>query len=410
MTIRPVFRIFFLTTAFLVAHFAAAQNTFHVVVDPPINGAISIHPAIPADGNLPAGTVLKVKISPARGYTIDSGYCTGPAPWQPAYYEFFTPKFQVIVDGNKSIGASFIEKKALVGFTVTHDVVYAQPGVKKLKYDVYSPVHAKNLPCIIIIHGGGWVFNTQGIMRGLARELVRDGRYVVFSIDYRWLGTRDGDKVPNTLPDVIDDMYGAVAHIQEHAKKYGADPTRIGVTGDSAGGQLSAAAIDMVGEIGDGGFGVKDGVYQFKPTYLPRGKSVNRVREELTQAIKAAVPTYGVFSMARIGHGEAGSNQPPAALKALAPLEHIPNISERAVPQLLLRGQLDPTISDAEVQGYADALKAAGQRVEYIQVEGAGHAFLDWKPDAETKATFARYGAPNAARMEAFFDSVFYPK
>ncbi len=410
MTIHPAFRIFFLTTAIFITYPAAAQSTYHITVDAPANGTLSIHPAIPPDGNVAAGTVLTVKISPARGFAIDSGYCTGPGPWQPAYYEFFTPKFRVTVDRDKRIGASFIEKKALEGFNVTHDVVYAQPGVKKLKYDVYSPAHAKNLPCIVIIHGGGWVFNTQGIMRGLARELVRDGRYVVFSIDYRWLGTRDGDTVSNTLPEIIDDMYGAIAHIQEHAKKYGADPTRIAVTGDSAGGHLSAAAIDMVSEIGDGGFGVKEDVYRFKPTYMPRGKSVDRVREELTQAIKAAVPTYGVFSMARIGHGEAGSNQPPEALKALAPLEHIPNISERAVPQLLLRGKLDPTISDAEVQGYADALKAAGQRVDYIQVEGAGHAFLDWKPDAETKATFVHYGVPNAAIMESFFNSVFYPK
>jgi acetyl esterase/lipase len=62
------------------------------------------------------------------------------------------------------------------------------------------------------------------------------------------------------------------------------------------------------------------------------------------------------------------------------------------------------------VQAYADALKAAGQRVEFVEVEGAGHAFFDWKPDAQTKRTFAQYGIPYAARMQAFFDTVFYPK
>ena len=45
--------------------------------------------------------------------------------------------------------ASFIDKKALEGFTVTQDVVYAQPGVKKLKYDVFAPNNANNLPCIV---------------------------------------------------------------------------------------------------------------------------------------------------------------------------------------------------------------------------------------------------------------------
>lgn len=66
-------------------------------------------------------------------------------------------------------------------------------------------------------------------------------------------------------------------------------------------------------------------------------------------------------------------------------------------------------IQDTAVQAYADALKAAGQTVEYVQVEGAGHAFFDWKPDPQTKKTFARYGVPYAAKMQQFFDTVFYP-
>jgi hypothetical protein len=41
-------------------------------------------------------------------------------------------------------------------------------------------------------------------------------------------------------------------------------------------------------------------------------------------------------------------------------------------------------------------------------VEGAGHAFFDWKPDTTTRATFAQYGVPYAAQMQAFFDGIFY--
>jgi acetyl esterase/lipase len=150
-------------------------------------------------------------------------------------------------------------------------------------------------------------------------------------------------------------------------------------------------------------------VYQFKPTYMPAGKSIDQVRRELTEAIKVAAPSYGVFSDRALSRVQ-GTNAPAAAVKAIAPMDNIPNIKERAVPQYLLRGSQDPLIRDEEVRGYTDALKAAGQRAEYIQVEGASHAFFDWKPDAETKATFAKYGVPYAAKMEAFFDSVFYPK
>jgi len=377
------------------------------------NGSLKITPPLPDGGKVPAGTVLTVTLTPAAGYAVDTGYYTIPGQWGRAYHEFPTAEFQVTIDQDKGIGASFMERKALEGFTVKHDVVYAQPGVKKLKYDVFSPNGAKNLPMIAIIHGGGWTSNNEDVMRGLARELARGGTYVVMSMDYRWLGTRDGDAVPNTMANLIEDVFGGIAHFQEHAAEYGGDPTRIGVTGDSAGGHLSAAAINFVDRIGDGGFGVKEGVYQFKPTYLPKGKSVEQVRKDLMSAIKVAAPSYGVFggSLLAGAGGQRGSTPPSeAATKAIAPMDHIPNVKDRAVPQYLLRGTADRLIQDAPVQAYTDALKAAGQTAVYEQVEGAGHAFFDWKPDARTKAVFVQYGVPYAAKMKAFFDTVLHPK
>lgn len=382
------------------------KTNFTVTLDPVENGAIKVEPTLPEDGKVKPGTALKVTATAAAGYAFDSGYYAQPGMWGKMFYESMTPTFEVTVDHDKWIGASFIEKKALEGFTVKQDVVYAQPGVKKLKYDVFSPKGAKNLPIIVIIHGGGWVSNTEDIMRELARELARGGEYVVCSMDYRWLGTRDGDKNANTMADLIGDVFGGLAHIQEHAKEYGGDGSRIAVTGDSAGGHLSAVASLMPNMIGDGGFGVKEGVYEFMPTYIPHGKTAAEVRKDLVGAIKAAAPSYGVFGaqpMAGVLRG-----QPEAVVKAVSPQEHIPNANERAVPQYLLRGTQDPLIRDADVQVFADALKAAGQRVEYVQVEGASHAFFDWKPDARTKATFAKYGVPYAAKMKSFFDSVFY--
>jgi dienelactone hydrolase len=80
------------------------------------------------------------------------------------------------------------------------------------------------------------------------------------------------------------------------------------------------------------------------------------------------------------------------------------------VPQYLTRGSRDPLIKDEMCREFMDALVKAGQRVEYVQVGGAEHAFFDWKPDARTKATFNQYGVYYAAEMKAFFASVLYPK
>ena len=46
---------------------------------------------------------------------------------------------------------------------VRHDIVYARAGVKPLKYDVYTPQGARNLPIVVVIHGGGWTANDDDI-------------------------------------------------------------------------------------------------------------------------------------------------------------------------------------------------------------------------------------------------------
>ena len=387
----------------------AQDGKILVSVEKPVNGSIKVDPPLPEDGRVNAGTVITIKAIPDEGYSVDSCYYFNAAPGRfgRMNIESMSPEYKITIDQDKTIGASFIESKALEGFKVIQNVIYAKPGVKELNYDVFSPDNAKNLPCIVIIHGGGWSANNEDIMRGLARELVRGGSYVVCSIDYRWIGNLDGDEKPNTMANLIEDVYGAIAHIQEHAGEYGADPARIAVTGDSAGGHLSAAAIDMVNMIGDGGFGVKEGVFQYKPTYMPKNKTVQQVRSDLMTAIKAAAPSYGVFDGASL-RTFTGDN-PESWLSAVSPINNIPNIKDRAAPQYLLRGTQDPLIRNENVQAYADALKAAGQTAEYVQVEGASHAFFDWKPDAATKATFAQYGVPYAAKMKEFFDTVFNP-
>jgi acetyl esterase len=405
-TFRIFASLFPLTLLAAAPSFAA--DMFTVVLDPAVNGKFQVKPALPADGKVAAGAVLTVTTRPDPGYTLDSGYYSVPGRWGAMYHESMTPEFKVTIDRDKHIGASFIETAAVAHIDVKHNIEYAKPGKKPLKYDVFTPKGAKNLPIVVIIHGGGWTTNDEDVMRGLARELTRGGKFVVASIDYRWGGKEDGDATSNTMANLIEDVFGATAHIMEHAGAYGGDPARILFTGDSAGGHLSAAAALLVEKIGDGGFGKTAGVFEFRPTYLPKGKASADVRKELLAAVKGAAPSYGVFDGPFLNH----YSEDPAAndswKAAISPARHIPKASDREVPQYMVRGTRDPLIQDEMCRSFMDALVTAGQRVQYVQVGGAEHAFFDWKPDARTKATFQQYGVYYAAEMKAFFENVVY--
>ena len=226
-------KLYFAVAMLCVATVASAQDMFRVNVQEPEHAKMTVSPAVPVDGMVPAGTVFNVKISDIEpGWAFDSGYylMMGGAVRWPVYQESMVPEFSFKVTGNvMGLGASIMEASRNEGYKVIQDIVYAQPGVKPLKYDAFIPDGAKNLPGVVIIHGGGWSSNTEDIMRGLARELVKGGKYVVFSIDYRFIGNGDGDETANTMTDLVNDCYGAVLHIQKHAKEYGLDRRKLAV-------------------------------------------------------------------------------------------------------------------------------------------------------------------------------------
>src|SRR5436189_5720698 len=143
----------------------APTGPFAVTVVPPVHGKLQLSPALPADGKYPAGTVVTVTTTPDAGYALDSAWYSVPGRFGQMYSENMTSAFKVTIDRDKRIGASFIEKAAVEDLVVTHDVVFAKPGVKPLKYDVYARKGSRNLPIVIIIHGGGWTANDEDIMR-----------------------------------------------------------------------------------------------------------------------------------------------------------------------------------------------------------------------------------------------------
>ena len=225
-------------TALIMLAYAAgakAQDKVRITVIPPENGTITVSPQLPPDSMVERGTKLTIRAAANKGYMLDGIYAAADQPYK-YYNECCAPESLLVADKAMEVGVSFLPQKTFSKIRITNNVAYARPGNKTLKYDVFAPKKAKNLPCVIIVHGGGWSSNTEDIMRGMGRELAMTGKFVVFSIDYRFIRNGDGSDVPVEMYQIIEDVYGAIAHIMEHAALYGGDATRLFVTGDSAGG------------------------------------------------------------------------------------------------------------------------------------------------------------------------------
>lgn len=89
-------------------------------------------------------------------------------------------------------------------------------------------------PVVVYLHGGGWVLCDLDSHDGVCRLLADRAGMVVVSVEYRL-------SPEHTFPDATDDAYAVVGWVARSAARWGGDPCRIAVAGDSAGGALAAA-------------------------------------------------------------------------------------------------------------------------------------------------------------------------
>lgn len=103
---------------------------------------------------------------------------------------------------------------------------------------VYTPFGTAPFPVLVYLHGGGWVIGDLDTHDGVCRALANAAGCLVVAVHYR--------RAPeHKFPAAAEDAYAATAWVAEHALRIGADPTRIAIGGDSAGGNLAAVVALM---------------------------------------------------------------------------------------------------------------------------------------------------------------------
>ena len=223
----------------------------------------------------------------------------------------------------------------------------------ELPLRVYRPASARPLPALLYFFGGGWVLGTIDTADGVSRSLANSSGALVAVVGYRLAPE-------HPFPAAVDDCYAAVRWVAGHAEEIGADPARLVVGGDSAGGNL-AAAVALRARAGGPALAGQLLVYP-NTDQLADDRSM-RAADDPFLFNRRSVAWYRRHYLA---------NPDDAADPLASPLraESLAGLP----PALVITAEYDPLRDQGEA--YAHRLADAGVQVELSRYPGMAHGFF----------------------------------
>ena len=259
------------------------------------------------------------------------------------------------------------------------NVPYAQADPQQMMDIVRSrAASGQHHPAVVCIHGGGF---RAGSRKGYFDQCVRLAQrgYVAATVDYRLAPAAP-------FPAAVHDVKAAVRYLRANAARLDIDPSRICVTGGSAGGHLALF------------LGLTAGMPEFE------GDGPNR---DQSSKVSCVVDYYGPSDFTK-SYGRSvdaaevlplflGGDLNHARLMHLraSPLNWV---TPSAAPTLAIQGTRDRYVAYEQSVWIIDRLLSAGVEAELETIEGADHGFKG--ADAERAEQ----------RMMAFFDRYLKPK
>ena len=249
------------------------------------------------------------------------------------------------------------------GVEVHHHTMTTADGAE-LPLAWYVPSSSK-LPgsAVLYLHGGGMIYSlaeTAPMYDAAVRGYVAASGVPMLMVDYRVAPEHSGS-VP------VEDCYAALCWLAEHSAELGADPARLAVAGDSAGGGLAAGVSLLARDRGGPALALQLLIYPMLDdrTTTP---DPELPPEFLTWTYEDNVTGWGAL---RGDRAELSVYAAPARAEGLTGLP----------PTYLDTGDLD--IFRTEDIDYARRLSTAGVPTELHVHPGCPHAFEGLAPDAD---------------------------
>ncbi|MBI5322604.1 alpha/beta hydrolase [Bradyrhizobium sp.] len=217
-------------------------------------------------------------------------------------------------------------------------------------------------PTVVFFHGGGWVAGDLETHDRQARYLAIETGAVVVSVDYR--------RPPEVrFPGAFEDAFAALRDVAERIAEFGGDASRIGVAGDSAGGNL-AATVSLAAR--DAGLKLAAQMLAYPVTDVAGNFADNTENARFPSRAENAEGYFLSRAVMEWFCGHYLEDKAHGADWRVSPLR-AQNLAGVA-PAVVTTAWFDPLRDEGKA--YADALAQAGVAVKYHPGEGLIHGYF----------------------------------
>lgn len=226
---------------------------------------------------------------------------------------------------------------------------------------IFTPEGEGPFNAMVYFHGGGWALNFIDFYDAPLATLANLTRSVIVAVNYQ--------KAPeHKFPVPFDDCFAALEWVVAHAEELSIDPARIGVGGDSAGGNLASAVALKSRDLGSPSLAYQLLIYPCND------------RDIDSESMVANATGYGLsrremdWLWGLYLNGLDDEHNPYAVPHRSHDFSSLP-------PTVLVTAEFDVLRDDG--RRYAEKLKEAGVPVIYRDYPGMIHGFFSYSVDIQ---------------------------